>query len=78
VIHRITLKNFKSLCDVSVELKPLTIIIGANASGKSNLLDALEAIKRLVEDKGTMTSSQEGEQASILVDEVLWRKAYLG
>jgi len=37
----IRLVDFKSFVDEEVELAPVTVLVGANASGKSNLLDAL-------------------------------------
>jgi len=44
-ITRLKAQNFRSLADVSVTLAPLTVLIGPNASGKSNLLDALRFIR---------------------------------
>lgn len=44
MIRRVHIRNFKSLRDVEVELKPLTAIFGPNASGKSNFLDALQIL----------------------------------
>lgn len=38
-ISRISAKNFRSVADLSIELKPLTVLAGPNASGKSNVLD---------------------------------------
>jgi len=35
------IKNFRSLYDIELHLKPLTIFIGPNASGKSNVFKAL-------------------------------------
>ena len=35
------IKNFKSLEDVELDFRDLTIIVGANATGKSNCLDVL-------------------------------------
>lgn len=34
-------KNFRSLRDVEVELQPLNVLVGPNASGKSNFLDLI-------------------------------------
>ena len=48
MIRRVFIKGYKSLEDVDLELKPLTVIIGPNASGKSNLLDALGLLSRIV------------------------------
>lgn len=41
VIERFSVKTFKSLEDVTVELGQVNVFIGANGSGKSNLLEAL-------------------------------------
>lgn len=41
MLKRIQLIDFKSFVDEDVELAPLTLLVGANASGKSNFLDAL-------------------------------------
>ena len=36
----ITIKNFKSYKEATLPLSPLTLLIGANASGKSNAIEA--------------------------------------
>jgi predicted ATPase len=41
MLSRVKIKGYKSFQDVDVRLKPVTILIGPNASGKSNFLDAL-------------------------------------
>ncbi|MFY0575831.1 AAA family ATPase [Cystobacter fuscus] len=38
----LSVKNYKSLRDVSVRLGPLNVLVGPNGSGKSNLLDVIE------------------------------------
>ncbi len=48
MITRVVVKGYKSLRDVDIKLGPLTVMIGPNASGKSNLLDALGLISRMV------------------------------
>ena len=48
MIRRVFIKGYKSLRDIDVSLKPLTVIIGPNASGKSNLLDGLGLLSRIV------------------------------
>jgi predicted ATPase len=40
MITRIEIDGFKSFVDFSLDLHPFTAVIGTNASGKSNLLDA--------------------------------------
>jgi predicted ATPase len=41
------LRNFKSFADAQAPFGPLTLLVGANASGKSNVLDALRLLKVL-------------------------------
>ncbi|WP_298173790.1 AAA family ATPase [Acidithiobacillus sp.] len=40
-ITRVVLRNYKSIATCDVQLGPLTYLVGANGSGKSNFLDAL-------------------------------------
>jgi predicted ATPase len=41
LIKRLTLKKILSFKETTVELKPLNVLIGANAVGKSNLIEAI-------------------------------------
>jgi len=47
MLRRIHIRGYKSLADVRVELKPLSVIFGPNAAGKSNFLDTLQLVSRL-------------------------------
>lgn len=47
IIEKLRVKNYKSLEDVEVPLRPLTVFVGPNNSGKSNILDCLEFVKEL-------------------------------
>ena len=40
VVESITMKSFRSYREARLPLAPLTVLIGANASGKSNAIDA--------------------------------------
>lgn len=40
-LRRVRIRNYKSIGFCDVELHPLTILVGRNASGKSNFVDAL-------------------------------------
>jgi predicted ATPase len=51
VIRRVKITNYKSLRDVEVHLSPLTVFIGPNAAGKSNLFDALGLFSRMATAK---------------------------
>ena len=44
-LTRIWARNFKSIRKLDLELGPLTVLVGPNASGKSNVLDVLRFIK---------------------------------
>jgi len=51
MIRRIKIEGFKSLRSVEVHLQPLSVLFGPNAAGKSNLLDALLLLARIVQSK---------------------------
>jgi predicted ATPase len=44
-ITRIVLRNYKSIGACDVQLGPMTFLVGANGSGKSNFLDALHLVR---------------------------------
>lgn len=50
MLTRLRLKDFKSFVDETVELDGLTILVGSNASGKSNLLDAIRLLQGIALD----------------------------
>lgn len=47
-LKNVHIKNFLSLRGVTLPLKPLTILVGANASGKSSVLRALRLLKNMM------------------------------
>lgn len=51
MLKRVKIQGYKSLADVEVELQPLTVLFGPNAAGKSNFLDALQLLSRIVTGK---------------------------
>ncbi|MCE2399752.1 AAA family ATPase [Candidatus Poribacteria bacterium] len=46
-LEQINIKNFLSLRNVTLSLKPLTVLVGPNASGKSNILSALNLLNTM-------------------------------
>jgi predicted ATPase len=40
-LRKLQIKNYKSIANANIDFAPLTIFVGTNGSGKSNLLDAL-------------------------------------
>ena len=47
MIRRLKVKGFKSLGEVDVRFPQMTVLFGPNAAGKSNLLDAIQALSRV-------------------------------
>ena len=50
-LEKIHIKNYLSLRDVTLPFKPLTVLVGPNASGKSNVLSALHLLKTMTVDE---------------------------
>ena len=48
MFQEITIRNFRTHRDTTVTLGPITLIIGNNNSGKTNLLTALQHFSRLI------------------------------
>ena len=44
MLSSFTIENFKSYRDATLELAPLTALVGANASGKSNAIEAMRLL----------------------------------
>lgn len=51
MLNRIRVVGYKSLRDLEVRLKPLSVLFGPNAAGKSNFLDALQLLSKLASSK---------------------------
>jgi len=72
MITRIAIDGFKTFKNFSLDFEPFHVIIGPNASGKSNLFDALELLSKLAtEDVLTAfreTRGTESEQFTLLPD----------
>jgi len=47
MLKRLHVTGFKSLADDTLELPRLTVLFGPNAAGKSNVLDAVQALSRI-------------------------------
>jgi predicted ATPase len=49
-LDRVTVKGYKSICDeLSIGFRPLTILAGANSSGKSSIMQPLLLLKQTLE-----------------------------
>jgi predicted ATPase len=56
VIKTLTVENYKSLKNLRIPLNPLTVLVGPNAAGKSNILDCLAFIADVIRD-GTIRNA---------------------
>jgi predicted ATPase len=57
LISRLELKNWRNFRAIDVELSDRVFIVGANASGKSNFLDALRFLRDIAKPGGGLQSS---------------------
>ena len=81
-ITRLKLHNFRNFRDIDIELQRRVFIVGANATGKSNLLDALLFLRSIANSDGlrragdilrfsnihSLTAPADDNQISIQVD----------
>jgi predicted ATPase len=51
MLENISIRNFKSFKDVAVKLPRLAVILGPNAAGKSNFIDAIQALSRIASSR---------------------------
>lgn len=59
-LKRVRIRGYKSIEFCDVELSPLTVFVGRNASGKSNFLDALAFLVDLMEVRATKAVNDRG------------------
>lgn len=70
MISEIRLENFRSIKSTSVKLAPLTVLIGANGSGKSNLVKALEFIAAIPSIGLSLAISRQGGRDGIMPKQI--------
>jgi predicted ATPase len=63
-IRRLQIRNYKSIGAATVELGPLTILVGANGAGKTNFVDALSFVRDCVSDSVELAFKDRGGIAS--------------
>ena len=79
-LRRVRIRGYKSIAFCDVALSPLTILVGRNASGKSNFIDALaflrdvirfgvnEAVKRHGGADAILHRTQQGRAVSVAIE----------
>lgn len=65
-ITRVRIKNFRSIAECDVTLGPLTVLVGPNAAGKSNFLDAIKFVIDAVTTSLEQAISQRGGLDALL------------
>jgi hypothetical protein len=70
MISELQLKNFRSIHSASINLTPLTIIIGANGSGKSNLVKAIEFIAAIPAVGLSLALSRQGGRDGVMPKQI--------
>lgn len=73
MLRRIEFENFMSLKNVSVDLDPLTVFIGPNASGKSAIFKGLVTLSRIL--TGAPVRGEKGPfylESGVTFDDVVW------
>lgn len=65
LIKSISLKNFKGFSnEVRIDLRPITLLFGANSAGKSTILQALQYVREILErNNPNPDSTQQGGEA---------------
>lgn len=67
MLTKFTLGNFKSYREAALDLSPLTLLIGANASGKSNALEALQMFSWLSRGRRLEDVFRAVEESELLI-----------
>lgn len=50
-LKKVFIKNFKSLHDCEIDIGKMNVVVGGNASGKSNLVEAFRLLKKIYANK---------------------------
>ena len=66
MIRRIRIQNFRSLVDVTVDLNPLTVLIGRSGTGKSNFVHAIRFLRDILSSRNWQLQQQNGRSQFIL------------
>src|SRR6266581_4868936 len=65
-LRRVRIRGYKSIAFCDVTLEPLTVLVGRNAAGKSNFLDALAFLRDAIDLNVSEAVKRHGGWSSIL------------
>jgi predicted ATPase len=68
MIKKIRIQNFRSLRDVTVDLDPLTVLIGRSGTGKSNFVNAVRFLRDCLNSRQFNFGTQGGMERVLHVD----------
>jgi predicted ATPase len=66
MIKHVRITNFRCLGDVSVDLDPVTVLIGRSGTGKTTFVDALEFLRDYIVTRGAVMNQYGGNLSRIL------------
>lgn len=70
MLTQLRFKNWRSLRDVTIDnLTPITVFIGANSSGKTNIVDGLRFLRECIEDRPIQAVQSRGGAQKIAYHE---------
>jgi predicted ATPase len=64
-IRRLKVKNYRSLADIDIALTPLTVFVGKNGTGKSNVIDVLRFVRDALVDGFLLAVFRRGGMKSL-------------
>lgn len=76
MIQSFTIENFKSYKKAELKLAPLTVMVGANASGKSNALEAIRFLSWMAQGQKLSALQFEINQNNAAIRGQLWNIFY--
>jgi predicted ATPase len=59
MIHRLRVENFKSIRDVTVDLSPVTVLVGKSGTGKSNFVNSLRFLRDMLSSSAQVHAAQQ-------------------
>lgn len=60
MIKKITIKHFKSIYDQTIDLSPVTVLVGRSGTGKSNIVHALRFLRNYILSEGNAIDYEGG------------------
>src|SRR5207244_3918337 len=73
MLTKLVAKNFKSLREVSVDLRQRNALVGPNMSGKSNLLDVLRFLRDMLSPEPSVAGIMHAFNLRSGFSEVAWK-----